>query len=57
MLTLRVGAMLYKPVLLKLIDKPAINARDRIDKGPWANANGAIVANGITNLSIKVSPT
>ncbi|WP_374089712.1 hypothetical protein [Methylomicrobium lacus] len=49
--------MLYKPVLLKLIDKPAINARDRIDKGPWANANGAIVANGITNLSIKVSPT
>lgn len=30
--------------------QPAINARDRIGKGPWANANGAIVANDVAHL-------
>jgi hypothetical protein len=29
---------------------PPINARDRIGKGPWANANGAIVANDVAHL-------
>jgi len=28
----------------------AVNARDRIGKGPWANANGAIVANDVAHL-------
>ena len=31
-------------------DKPAINARDRIGNGPWANAKGAIVANDLAHL-------
>ncbi len=31
-------------------DKPAVNARDRIGNGPWANAKGAIVANDIAHL-------
>jgi hypothetical protein len=31
-------------------DQPAVNARDRIGRGPWANANGAIVANDIAHL-------
>ncbi len=31
-------------------DQPAVNARDRIGKGPWANANGAIVANDLAHL-------
>jgi hypothetical protein len=31
-------------------DQPAINARDRIGNGPWANANGAIVANDVAHL-------
>ena len=30
--------------------KPAINARDRIGKGPWANAKGAIIANDVAHL-------
>jgi hypothetical protein len=30
--------------------KPAINARDRIGKGPWANAKSAIVANDVAHL-------
>lgn len=30
--------------------QPAVNARDRIGKGPWANANGAIVANDVAHL-------
>lgn len=30
--------------------QPAVNARDRIGNGPWANANGAIVANDIAHL-------
>ena len=30
--------------------KPAINARDRIGKGPWINANGAQVASSVANL-------
>jgi len=29
---------------------PPVNARDRIGKGPWANANGAIVANDVAHL-------
>lgn len=30
--------------------KPAINARDRIGKGPWHNAAGAAVANDVAHL-------
>lgn len=30
--------------------QPAVNARDRIGKGPWANAKGAIIANGVAHL-------
>jgi hypothetical protein len=30
--------------------KPAVNARDRIGKGPWHNANGAAVANDLGHL-------
>lgn len=30
--------------------KPAVNARDRIGKGPWKNAKGEIVANNIDEL-------
>jgi hypothetical protein len=30
--------------------KPAVNARDRIGKGPWKNAKGVIVANDVTEL-------
>lgn len=31
-------------------DKPAINARDRIGKGPWTNAKGAVVAKDVADL-------
>jgi len=31
-------------------NQPAVNARDRIGNGPWANANGAIVANDVAHL-------
>jgi hypothetical protein len=30
--------------------KPAINARDRIGKGPWTNAKGAVVAKDVADL-------
>jgi len=30
--------------------QPAVNARDRIGKGPWANAKNAIVANDVAHL-------
>ncbi len=30
--------------------KPAINARDRIGKGPWMNAKGAVVAKDVAEL-------
>jgi hypothetical protein len=30
--------------------KPAINARDRIGKGPWQNAKGAVVAKDVADL-------
>src|SRR5512144_2576948 len=30
--------------------KPAVNARDRIGKGPWHNAKGAMVAKDLSNL-------
>jgi hypothetical protein len=30
--------------------KPAVNARDRIGKGPWHNAKGAMVARDLANL-------
>lgn len=30
--------------------QPAVNARDRIGKGPWANAAGVIVANDVAHL-------
>lgn len=31
-------------------DQSAVNARDRIGKGPWANAAGTIVANDVAHL-------
>src|SRR6185369_8565883 len=30
--------------------KPAVNARDRIGKGPWQNAKGQVVAKDVTEL-------
>ena len=30
--------------------KPAVNARDRIGKGPWKNAKGAVVAKDVAEL-------
>ena len=30
--------------------KPAVNARDRIGKGPWYNAKGALVATSVSHL-------
>jgi len=30
--------------------KPAINARDRIGKGPWQNAKGVVIAKDVTEL-------
>jgi hypothetical protein len=30
--------------------KPAINARDRIGKGPWQNAKGAVIAKDVPDL-------
>ena len=30
--------------------KPAVNARDRIGKGPWTNAKGVVVAKDVTEL-------
>jgi hypothetical protein len=30
--------------------KPAVNARDRIGKGPWHNARGAMIARDLSNL-------
>src|SRR5690242_1480947 len=30
--------------------KPAVNARDRIGKGPWHNARGAMIARDVGNL-------
>lgn len=30
--------------------QPAVNARDRIGKGPWTNARGAVVAKDVTDL-------
>lgn len=30
--------------------KPAINAKDRIGKGPWANAFGTVIANNVADL-------
>jgi hypothetical protein len=32
--------------------QPAVNARDRIGKGPWANAAGIIVANDVDTLEL-----
>jgi hypothetical protein len=29
---------------------PAVNARDRIGKGPWQNAKGVVIAKGVTEL-------
>ncbi|MEO7402003.1 MAG: hypothetical protein ABIV07_14765 [Polaromonas sp.] len=29
---------------------PAVNARDRIGRGPWQNAKGVVVATGVDNL-------
>ena len=34
-------------------DGPAINARDRIGKGPWMNAKGVVVAKNISELHGK----
>lgn len=30
--------------------KPAINARDRVGKGPWANAKGSVIAKDVAEL-------
>lgn len=30
--------------------KPAVNARDRIGKGPWHNAKGTLIANNVAEL-------
>ncbi len=30
--------------------KPAVNARDRIGKGPWQNAKGVVIAKDVTEL-------
>ena len=30
--------------------KPAVNAKDRIGKGPWKNAKGAVVAKDVAEL-------
>lgn len=30
--------------------QPAVNARDRIGKGPWQNVKGMVVANGVDDL-------
>jgi len=30
--------------------KPAVNARDRIGKGPWQNANGVVIAQNVDEL-------
>jgi hypothetical protein len=30
--------------------KPAVNARDRVGKGPWQNAKGAVVAKDVAEL-------
>ncbi|MEY9736256.1 hypothetical protein ABH985_004045 [Bradyrhizobium ottawaense] len=30
--------------------KPAVNARDRIGKGPWQNAKGAVIAKDVAEL-------
>jgi hypothetical protein len=30
--------------------KPAVNARDRIGKGPWQNANGVVIAKNVDDL-------
>jgi hypothetical protein len=31
-------------------DKPAVNARDRIGKGPWQNAKGVVIAKDVAEL-------
>ncbi len=31
-------------------DKPAVNARDRIGKGPWQNFKGDVIATGVDDL-------
>jgi hypothetical protein len=31
-------------------DKPAVNARDRIGKGPWQNSKGVVVAKDVADL-------
>ena len=31
-------------------DAPAVNARDRIGKGPWKNAKGEVIANSVEEL-------
>ncbi len=38
---------------------PAVNARDRIGKGPWKNAKGAVVAKDVAELhgANKTSPS
>src|SRR5262249_14736184 len=34
-------------------NQPAINARDRIGRGPWQNAKGVVVAQGVDDLHSK----
>ena len=36
--------------------KPAVNARDRIGKGPWQNAKGVVVAKDVAELHARQQP-
>lgn len=46
------GAKTWRAYLSTQADggKPAINARDRIGKGPWTNVKGAVVAKDVAEL-------
>jgi hypothetical protein len=35
---------------------PAVNARDRIGKGPWQNAKGVVIAKDVAELGPTTSP-
>ncbi len=35
---------------------PGVNARDRIGSGPWHNANGVLIANGVDELHTDANP-
>jgi hypothetical protein len=38
--------------------KPAVNARDRIGKGPWQNSKGVVIAKDVAELQARtISPS